>query len=455
MKNPLFLAVVVLVVLGSFVLYTRQNPPSALDLAPSVLDVDEEDFKRLTLKKAGGDPVVAVKDLDGNWVFGEGNTIASDDTSIRLIVSSLVTLKADRIVTEGVLDWAPYALDNPDLSVAFELEEGSGELQFGKETPTGSGIFVRLKDDPRLFTVFSYNRSSFDKSLFDLRDKRLLKLDEESIREVSIKTDKHQIGFSKVENTWQISKPLKLRADKFTVRDLVRVVRTAEMTAVLEEGDRGGKYSFSKPLATVQVTDNSGSHEIVVVKDEEMFYASSSRHEGVYEVSSTVALSLEKSVEDFRSKKIFDFGYLDPVQVEVQDGERKVLLTRAAQEWLLKSDNNRKVSGELVQTLLDGLRNLTATSYPSDQASSQGQYGLKDAAIQVLVSMEDQLGTPETVYLSSLDNTQVYAARENEPSTYEIEKSAALNIRHAVEQILKDPADEEKTESTQDDTAED
>ena len=450
--NPLVIAVVALAVLGAAVWYTRENPPPDEDAAPKIVDVEEDAVRRVTVRRQGQDPITLERGEDDEWRFGGGLDIAADDSAVGLMVSSLASLNADRVVSENVVEWGPYELEDAPLSVAFDLAEGGGEVRFGRETPTGSGVFARLAGDPRLFTVYSYNKTSFEKSVFDLRDKRLLRLDEDSISYVTVRAGGHELGFRREDGDWRIEEPMTLRADDFAVGDLARAIRTAEMTEVLAEGDESAEYSFRTPVATVEIVDGNGTHELVVAKTDDVYFARSSAQEGVFEVGSTFAESLDKPVADFRDKKLFDFGYSDPAKIEVRAGDLLVTLSDAEDKWLLESDGGREVDGVKVQTLLDRLRGLTATDFPSDRAEDQQRFGLQDAEIEATVTPEGEDATPERVLVSSADGTPVYAVREGEPSTYQIEPSAAGNIRRAVEDLLEEPQEEGDAGATEEPT---
>ena len=452
--NPLVIAAVALALLGGAVWYTRENPPPDEDAAPKIVELEEDEIRKVTLRQEGQEPITMERNEDNEWVFGDGSELAADDTSIGLMVSSLSSLNAERVVSENVVEWGPYELEDPSLSVGYELAEGGGEIQFGRDTPTGSGVFARLKGDPRLFTVYSYNKTSFEKSVFDLRDKRLLQLDEDSIADVTVKVGQRTIGFRQEDGDWAIVQPMELRADDFTVGDLVRAVRTAEMTEVLEEGEPSGQYSFRAPKATVEVKDANGNHELVVAQDGDTYYARSSWQRGVYKVNSTLADSLDKPVNDFRDKKVFDFGYADPARVDVRAGDMVVAVVHADDKWLLESDEGREVDGVKVQTLLDRLRNLTATEFPSDQAADQDGFGLDAPEIEATVTPEREDGQPEKVILTSADQAAVYAARDGEHSTYQVEQSAAQDIVRAVEDVLSEP-DEEEPSADEDSESED
>ena len=444
--NPLVIAAVVLALLGGAVWYTRENPPPDDDAAPKIVDLEEDDIRSVTLRRSGEDAIEMVRGDDGEWEFGGELEIAADDTSIDLLVSSLASLNAERVVSENVAEWGPYELEAPALSVSYEIEGGGGGVQFGRDTPTGSGVFARLDGDPRLFTVYTYNKTSFEKSVFDLRDKRLLRLDEDSISGIAVETKSRTIGFAKEDGDWRIVQPFEARADGFTAGDLSRAIRTAEMTEVLAEDAEGGTYSFGQPRATVSVTDASGTHELVVAQEGDTYFARSSAQAGVYGVSSTLAESLGKELADFRNKKLFDFGYADPARVEVRAGEKAVAIVHSEGKWSLESDDGRELEGEQVQTLLDRLRNLTATDFPSDSAADQAGYGLDAPAIEAAVTPEGEDPATEKVRVSSADQAAVYAAREGEPSTYKVEQAAVQNIVRSVDDILRAPGEGEEAD---------
>ena len=441
--NPLLVAAILLALLGGAVWYTRENPPEDDDARPTVVDVEQDEIREVSLLRKGEDAITLVRGEDDEWKFGGDATVSADQSAVGQLVSSLASLNAERVVSETVVDWEPYELDEPELAVSYKLAEGGGAVQFGRDTPTGSGVFARLEDDPRLFTLYSYNKTSFEKSRFDLRDKRLLDLDDASISSVTVAAGGRNMQFERADGDWSIVSPSRFRADDFTVTDLVRAVRTAEMTEVLSDSGESAEYSFRTPLATVSVTDGSGDHELVLAKDGDTYFARSSTHSGVYGVSSTLAESFDKPIEDFRNKKLFDFGFADPSHVEVQAGDKTASIARVDDGWLLESDGNRQLDGEQVQTLLDRLRNLTATEFPSDDASRQNAFGLGSPAITAAVTPSDADDSSETVVVSKTDQTLVYAARVGEPSTYRVEQSAAQDIARAVDDILAPPGDED------------
>ena len=466
----LLIAVGILAVLGTLVWYTEKNPPETGEPKPEIVSVEEDDIVRVTISRPDKDPITLQRGEDGEWQFGEPYTFPVGESPVNTMISNLASMNADRLVDEQVRNWAPYGLNGTgtlEVSAVVkpervgEDEEGEKEgeeeevepktyrVVFGNDTPTGGGVYARLEGESRLFTVFSYVKNGFDKEIFDLRDKKLLQVDEDKISRVTVTVGRRSIEFGKSgDDRWQILKPKPLRADNFTVGDLVRSVRTAGMVSVLEEGEKpSGKYRFRRPFATAEIVDEAGAHTLTVAKsNDDSYYAKSSDLGGVYEVSSTMAEGLDKPLEDFRNKKLFDFGFKEITALDLRDDDTRLRVEKKDNKWVLSSEGERELDSEKVQTVIDSLRSLAAASFPSDDAADQSKYGLDQPTIEAEVTVAEG-GSSERVLISAVSNDRVYAARQGQPTTYEVEKSAAEEIQRAIQELRREEDESEGEEA--------
>jgi hypothetical protein len=114
-------------------------------------------------------------------------------------------------------------------------------------------------------------------------------------------------------------------------------------------------------------------------------------------------------------------------------------------KWVRADAGNKELPSDKVQTLIDHLRNLNAKAFTADEAAAQARYGLSKPIAEAKVT-SDEGKSVERVLLAAGPESKYYAARENEPATYEIEKSAYEDIQKAIVE-LKDappPAAEKK-----------
>lgn len=440
-QNPLLVAVLVLVVLGGLVYYTRENPPEPESDAVPLVRVEEASIRKVTVLKPGGETIVVQREDTQPWTFGNGVNVPADDSAINLMITNLASLDAARVVQETTGDWTPYGLEGDGrLRVTVELDSGDPKsIVFGEATPTGSSVYARLEGDPRLFTAFSYARDNFDKTIFNWRDKRLLRVTPDVSATITLDIGTRHFKFLKDVRSWKFVEPANLRANRLTVGDLESELTNAQMSSVLAEGDPSAldEYSFARPYAVAEITDASGTHTLTLAKGGPSgYYAKSSDLPGVYEAPASLAESLDKQLDDFRDPKLFDFGFEEVARIDVRDGEKRATIEKQGADWKLANDGGRVVASEQVQSLIDALRDWSAIAFPADDAPAQARYGLGSPVIEAETRLALDVAPAEKVVVSDPSQPHVYAARVGEAPTYEVEKDAVQKIRQALDAVL-------------------
>ena len=427
----LTIATVVLAALAGTLYWSNRHRPkettqASADTPPKILTLKEGDITKVDLKKKPGDSIVLAKDSGGKWQITSPQTLGADQSSVSSMVSTLSSLSSDRLVEDKASDLNQYGLAEPALQVAItEKDNKSQKLLVGDETPTSGGAFARLDGDPRVFTIASYTKSSIDKSVNDLRDKRLLTVDPDKVSRVELNANKQDVEFGRNKDQWQILKPKPLRADAFQVDELVRKLSDAQMEISSDSDAKKTAAGFASgtPVATAKLTTDSGTQELQVRKNKDDYYAKSSVVDGVYKVTSAVGEGVNKKLDDFRNKKVFDFGFNDPNKVEIHDGSKAYFLTKGGQDWW--GTDGKKLDAGSVDSLVSKLRDL--------QASKFVESGFTTPVIEMTVASNDSKRT-EKVLISKSGGSYV-AKRENEPSLYALDSSAVEELQKSAGEI--------------------
>ena len=175
---------------------------------------------------------------------------------------------------------------------------------------------------------------------------------------------KSDIEFGKNnQNEWQILKPKPYRADSFQVEELLRKLTDAKMDLSGNSADTkkaDASYSGGQRVATAKVSDAAGTQTLEVRKNKDDYYAQSSVVKGIYKISADLGKQLEKPLDDFRNKKVFDFGFSDPTKIEVQQGDTAKVYEKSGQDWKL---NGKVTDPRSVQAFIDKLRDLSANKF--------------------------------------------------------------------------------------------
>lgn len=438
----LLIAVVALGVLGGLTWWSNKAEKAkegkpAPDAPPKILSISEDQFTGIRLQKTGGDTTILTKDKAGNWQITAPKPLPADQDAVKTLVSTLSSLASDRLVDENTADLGQFGLKTPGLEVDITKKDGkTDKLLVGDDTPTSSGQYAKLESDPRIFTIASYVKSSLDKTSNDLRDKRLLTFDSDKLTRVELLAKGPAIEFGKNnQNDWQILKPKPLRADNSQVEDLVRRLKDARMdTAVSSDDSKKALAAFASGarVATAIVSDASGNQQIELCRDKDKnYYAKSSVVEGVYKVPGDLGDGLDKSLDDFRNKKLFDFGWNDPSKLDIRNGDKSATYQKSGEKWM---SGPKQMDSGAVQALIDKLRDLSSIKFLDNGGGAP--------VFEATVTSNDGKRV-EKVVVSKQGNSY-FAKRENEPSIYELDGKAVEDLQKAASDIKEAPPQAKK-----------
>jgi hypothetical protein len=432
----LLIAVALLAVLGGATWWSNKHPKdtkSPTDTSTKVLTIPDDQFKEIRVQRINTGPLVLRRSDDKKWRIAEPKPLPADQDAVGQMVSTLSSLSADKVIEEKASDLIPYGLTTPSMTVTVTRKDGKTDtLQVGDETPTGAGSYAKLANDPRVFTVASFNKTALDKNPNDLRDKRLLTFDSDKLSRVELNAKGQAIEFGKNnQNDWQILKPRPLRADGSQVEELVRKLKDAKMdTSVSEEDAKKAAAAFNSgaKIATATVTDAAGSQSLEIRKDKDKnYYAKSSAVEGVFKIANDLGDAVDKNADDFRNKKVFDFGFSDPNKVEIKGAT----YTKSGEKWM---SGAKQMDPATVQTVIDKLRDLSATKFP--------EKGGTEPVLDVTVTSNDGKRV-EKVAITKQGN-QYFARRDNEPSVYELDPKAVEELQKAAGEVKEQQPEKKK-----------
>jgi hypothetical protein len=428
----LIVAVVVLVGLTGTLYWSNHHKPAetteaSANTAPKILSVKEADISKFGLKKNGAEQVAGERNSSGQWKLTSPTPLAADQSAVSSLLGTFSSLNSERLVEEKAGNLASYGLDAPKLE--FDLSEKNNQTQklfLGDDTPTGNGIYAKLDGDPRVFIMPSFDKTSIDKTANDLRDKRLLTLDPDKISQVDLVAKTQEIEFGRNKDEWQIVKPKPLRADGSEVDELVRALTEAKMQLDASDDPKkiASAFALATPVATAKVTAESGTQELQVRKNKDDYYAKSSSVDGTYKVASTLGTALDKSLDDFRNKKLFDLGSEDLNKIEIHDGSKTYFLTRSGEDWW--SGSAKKMDPGSVQDLVDKIRDLSASKFVDTGVGAA-------TSIDLTVTSNDGKRV-EKVAIAKLGDNYI-AKRENDSTLYQIDSKTIDDLKRSAENI--------------------
>jgi len=434
MKSKGLLTASFLLLLLTGVLWWSNKRAAKADKEPvesattKLVSIPEDQFQEIEIKRRFGETVHLQRN-NSKWQITAPKSFPADADAVSSMLSTLSSLSSDRTVEDKPSSLDQYGLTQPAIELDItDKNKKTSKLLVGDDTPAGTAVYAAIAGDPRVFALSSYKKSSLDKSTNDLRDKRLLTVDSDKVSSIELTAKKQTMVFGRSKDEWQIVKPKPFRADRSQVEDLLRTLRDAKMDLSTSEDEKKAAAAFNTgtPLATAKVTDVSGTQELQVRKSKDSYYAKSSSVAGIYKISSGTGPVLDKGLDDFRNKKVFDFGFADPDKIELHDGSKSYFLTRSGSDWWSKG---AKMDSGTVSAVIDKIRDLSANKFP--------ETGFTTPALDLTVTSDGGKRT-EKVLVSKYGENFV-AKRQDEPALYELNASAITELQQAAADLKPAP----------------
>jgi uncharacterized protein DUF4340 len=432
--RSLMLASVVLLALVSTLYWSEHHKPTnestkASDASPAILKLDESIITKVELKKKDAEPIVLAKSTSGSWQITEPKPFNADQSNVSSTLSSLATLNPERVIDDKPSDLKQYGLDPPVVEVDITTKDNrSQKLFLGDDSPTGSSVYATRAGDPRVFTIASYLKNAIAKNLNDFRDKRLLPVNADQISRFELIHKGQTIEFGRNKEEWQILQPKPLRADSTQVGELLSKLTDARMnlSGASDNTETPAAFASAAPVVTARVTDPSGTQELQIRKTKDLYYAKSTAVDGIYKINTELAQSFDKSLEDLRNKKVFDFGFADPNKIEIHASSKTYELTRNGHDWW---SNGKKMDVDGVGSLISNLRDLSADKFTDS--------GFANPTIEVVVTSADGKRVEKVSIAKSGD--AYLAMRENESTLYHLPSSTVDALQKSAEDMKPAP----------------
>jgi hypothetical protein len=420
--------------LGGYLYYDSKREPGSGNKQEKVFaDAKSDKIDQVTVKSVSGDRTTVQKQA-GGWQVTQPAAVGADEAELSGITSNLASLEVQRVVDDQPADVKQYGLDPARIEVTFKQDGKDRTLLLGQKTPTGSDIYAKVPDKPRVFLVSSYLESTFNKSSFDLRDKTILKIEREKVDRMEIETADRTLKVAKQGAEWRITSPVEARADFGAVEGIIGRLNTTPMKSVVAaDAANLAEYGLDKPAATVRVTSGSAQAGLAIGKSagDGVVYAKDVSRPVIFTVESALFDEMKKPAADFRVKDLFDSRSFNTTRLEIVRSGQTITLERekGKEGWKQITPAPKPADGTKVDALLTALTSARATSFVDTIAGT----GLESPELTVGVAYEDGLKHEKVAF--SRKGSDVYARREGDAAAAKIDATALDGIIKAIDAL--------------------
>jgi hypothetical protein len=418
----------------------KRDPLASRDKKEKVFTVQADQIDEITIKSESGERTT-LKKTGNDWQIVAPAAAQPDSAEISGLTSNLNSLEMQEVLEENPTELADYGLAPPRVEVSFKSGGKEQTLQIGRKTPPGTDLYAKLSDQKRVFLISGFLDATFNKKTFDLRDKTVLKLDRDKIDLFSVVTPTRTLRFTKPGGEWQMTEPIKARADFTGVDGLVSRLNTLQMKSIAD-GDHSklAEYGLDKPQATIQLGSGSSQAALLIGKSagEGVVYAKDQSRPTVMTIEEQVLKDLTKDVGEFRQKDLVDARTFTTTRFEVVRAGQTIAFEKTKtknkegqeeEKWKQVAPTAKDVDAAKVDQLLTALTGIQATGF----ADSTAKTGLDKPELTVTITSDG--GKREEKYVLSRSGKDVYGSRAGEPGAAKIDVATIEAIVKALEEL--------------------
>jgi len=303
--------IAVLAGLGGYIYFVdSKRPEPGIDGGPPkekvyALALDAVDEVKLTYN---GETSLLRKS-EGGWKMFEPTATEADPAEAVSLAQALANLELVRVVDDNPTDLQKYNLATPPIVVEFKAGGVTGSLMLGDKNATQGEIYALKGGDKEVFLVSSFQESNFNRTPFDLRDKKILKFDREAADTLTLARGGTVMELARSGSEWKVTRPVASRSDYSAVEGLLTRLSTSNMSKLIDgEAKDLTKYGLDKPTMTLTVGAGSAKTVLQVGKTEnDQTYVRDASRPLVFTVDTTLQSDFTKSFDDYRKKELFEF----------------------------------------------------------------------------------------------------------------------------------------------------
>ena len=389
--------------------------------------------------------ILLEKETEEKWQIVKPIMAQADQNEVETLISSLKSMKMERVVEDKAQDLKIYGLEDPEVRVSLKLKDHEEHLLLGDQAPVGSTVYAKKGGEDSVRLIGQYYKTGLMKTLTDLRKKEVLDFDPQHVIKMSLEYPGKAFVLSRENGQWWIKNPGAYKADEDEVSEVLNYLRRLKAKAFVDEGQSEIIKTFEKPQFKLEMENENTSTAILSIyqfqgqsKDQQKVYAVTNRQYPIYLIEPQVITDLNQDLFTLRDKHLLTFDQAKVQAIEIRkSSEEPLTLRREGENWNYEGQPLEETQRKKISDLLEYLLELKAEKILDESPKSLKPYGLLSPSIQISLfdSLQDKLAE---IVIGDKKDDLVYARNESAETIY--------LIRDEMIQDLRDKSDlQEKT----------
>jgi hypothetical protein len=375
----------------------------------------------------------------GEWDMTRPVSAKADLGEIEAILSALDTLKAAAFEADGQVNLAKYGLDKSRIRVSLQLADSSTQaLIIGSEADTSGRIYVKRPYLPSIYSVNKEIYAQLNKTVFDLRDKRVIDFQRTATNRFELRQGNSKIVCQKNANSeWEITEPVAQKAEGPAVDDFLFRVDALKAIAFVDDAPKN-LQPYGLDVPSIQVSFMVPNAETVILRvgniKGDNVYVKSENAKPVFLVKKDLLDLLGMGVAGLRNKNVLNFNIDDATKLSLTHGDVNLTCQKQRTNWRLTHPVQEDAANGAVNGVIYQIYQLTVEKFLAELPDA-ATTGLDTPEAQFSVTLKDR--TEYTLQIGKpADNEHHYGRlRHLSDTIFLIKKELAEQLKMTVEDL--------------------
>ncbi len=294
-KTTIYLIVtfIALLVIVYFLIKPEPERTASYDIKDLGLKIDSMYISKIEIYR--NQKSIILENISDKWYITSPLKYPADELSITTLLSSASKLKILSLISSNPAKQAIFQVDSANGTILNFHDKRGKNISFilGKMGPSYMESYLRPINSDEVYLSEGINSWTVNKEVKDWRDKYILKLQKDSIKQLIIETGKEIVALTKNENKWYVEDD-SVESNKIeSIINLLSNLRTEDFV----------DSSVNLPKAQTKLTIQENNFFIIslypIPPDSSKYWITNSNSQQVYTVSRYIANQLIKTKKDF------------------------------------------------------------------------------------------------------------------------------------------------------------
>jgi len=397
-KGGLIAFAIVIVLAFVAFLEMQAPPPRQLGESPGVwsyVGLRSQEVDRFEIRRQDEDVIALAKQGD-EWRITQPIQAAADSELVTRLLTDLLDspIGQDGGVTITTENQTQYGLNKPSVQLVLHGGGKSRTLRYANSVPQRPTERFAVTDEVgKLFTLANHVTDELqDNAADEFRNRRLVRLDADDVRGVTIQSGSETTELRRDGNTWKIVRPVDAVADESAGGNLASAVVDLEADEFVESNPADlAKYGLDRPRLTITATGPSGEETVAFgssAGDDGGRYARRQGENVVVTVADFLFDDVNKQYAELRNRNLLTFENDDVTRISLVNPSGAVELEKQGGAWQMLKPRRVPANANRVADLLFALGQ-PADAAVEENAIDLAKYGLDKPQVTAIVSTRD------------------------------------------------------------------